>query len=319
MSTMTTTIRPDESSNIEKPVLEAIIRVFRERLHCETEEQLGKTCLAVAQELTGAAFGFIGELNAHGRLDTIALSDPGWEACRVPDSDKLLSINDMEVRGLWGLVIQENRSLIIDEPATHPSRVGIPEGHPPLTAFLGAPLRRGREVIGMISLANKPGGFDAVDQTAIDGLSVAIVEALISKRAEEQLSRQAQEIAELSTPVLKISAHAVLAPLIGMLDSERTQQFMERLLRQASEARAIDVLIDITGVPTIDTSTAQHLIETVTAVRLLGARVILTGVRPAIAQTLVHLAIDLSGVETRASLAQGLAMVRQGEELSNAG
>jgi anti-anti-sigma regulatory factor len=98
----------------------------------------------------------------------------------------------------------------------------------------------------------------------------------------------------------------VAAPLIGSLDSQRTQQFMERLLTRIVETNSPVALVDITGVPTIDTQTAQHLIETVSAVRLLGAQVVLTGVRPAIAQTLVHLGIDLSGIITRASLAAGL-------------
>ena len=88
----------------------------------------------------------------------------------------------------------------------------------------------------------------------------------------------------------------VVAPLIGSLDSQRTQQFMERLLNRIVETNSPMALVDIMGVPTIDTQTAQHLIETISAVRLLGAQVVLTGVRPAIAQTLVHLGIDLSDI-----------------------
>lgn len=292
---------------LEQRVLESINRVFRERLRCETEEQLGKTCLAVAQELTGASFGFIGEVNGHGRFDTLALSDPGWDACRMPYSDKLVSINDMEIRGIWGMVILDDRTVTIDDPAGHPQAVGVPEGHPPLTSFLGTPLRRGGEVIGAIALANKEGGFSAADETAIESLSVAIVESIHSKRAEDLLARQAQQIIEISTPILRIGEGILLAPLVGALDSERTSHFMEKLLEGVAGTRARAVLIDITGVPTVDTSTAQHLIETVAAVKLLGARVILTGVSPAIAQTLVHLGIELGDVETHASLAEGLS------------
>ena len=96
------------------------------------------------------------------------------------------------------------------------------------------------------------------------------------------------------------------APLIGWLDSQRTEQFMERLLHFIVETNSPVALVDITGVPTIDTQTAQHLVETITAVRLLGAQVVLTGVRPALAQTLVHLGIDLSHIVTRSSLSAGL-------------
>lgn len=127
-----------------------------------------------------------------------------------------------------------------------------------------------------------------------------------SKQAEEQIRQQGKEIMELSTPVMQVWQGVVVAPLIGSLDSNRTQQFMERLLDRIVETNSPVALVDIMGVPTIDTQTAQHLIETISAVRLLGAQVVLTGVRPAIAQTLVHLGIDLSGIMTRSSLAAGL-------------
>jgi rsbT co-antagonist protein RsbR len=124
--------------------------------------------------------------------------------------------------------------------------------------------------------------------------------------SEEVITRQAQEIMEISTPVIQVWEGVVVAPLIGSLDSQRTKQFMERLLERIVETNSPVALVDITGVPTLDTQTAQHLVETIAAVRLLGAQAILTGVRPAIAQTLVHLGVDLSSVETRASLAAGL-------------
>ena len=127
-----------------------------------------------------------------------------------------------------------------------------------------------------------------------------------SKQAEEQIRQQGKEIMELSTPVMQVWQGVVVAPLIGSLDSNRTQQFMERLLGRIVETNSPVALVDIMGVPTIDTQTAQHLIETISAVRLLGAQVVLTGVRPAIAQTLVHLGIDLSSIMTRSSLAAGL-------------
>jgi PAS domain S-box-containing protein len=126
------------------------------------------------------------------------------------------------------------------------------------------------------------------------------------KQAEERIKQQSREITELSTPVMQVWQGVVVAPLIGSLDSQRTQQFMERLLGRIVETNSPVALVDIMGVPTIDTQTAQHLIETISAVRLLGAQVVLTGVRPAIAQTLVHLGIDLSGIMTRASLSAGL-------------
>ena len=126
------------------------------------------------------------------------------------------------------------------------------------------------------------------------------------KQSENRIRQQSKEIMELSTPVMQVWQGVVVAPLIGSLDSNRTQQFMEWLLDRIVETNSPVALVDIMGVPTIDTQTAQHLIETISAVRLLGAQVILTGVRPAIAQTLVHLGIDLSNIMTRASLSAGL-------------
>jgi len=129
------------------------------------------------------------------------------------------------------------------------------------------------------------------------------------RQAEERLQTQAQEILEMATvPVVRVWEGVVLVPLIGMLDSQRTQQLMERLLQCVSETASPVALLDITGVPTVDTRTAQHLMETITAVRLLGSEVILTGVRPSIAQTFVHLGINLSDVLTRSSLSAGLRL-----------
>jgi len=126
------------------------------------------------------------------------------------------------------------------------------------------------------------------------------------KRREETIRRQAEEILEISTPTLRVWDGVLVAPLIGTLDSQRSQRFMDALLGAIVKTDAEIALIDITGVPAIDTQTAQHLIETISAVRLLGADVVMTGVRPSIAQTLVHLGIDLSGITTHASLATGL-------------
>jgi anti-anti-sigma regulatory factor len=124
--------------------------------------------------------------------------------------------------------------------------------------------------------------------------------------AESTVQRQAREILEVSTPVMQVWEGVVVAPLIGTLDSERTQQFMERILNTVVETRSPVALIDITGVPIIDTQTGQHLIEAILAARLLGTEVILTGVSPLIAQTLVHLGIDLSKFKTKSSLSAGL-------------
>jgi rsbT co-antagonist protein RsbR len=137
---------------------------------------------------------------------------------------------------------------------------------------------------------------------------------------EERMKRQTLEILEMATvPVVQVWEGIIMVPLIGMLDSARTQQLMERLLQRLTETNSPVALIDITGVPAIDTQTAQHLIETIKAVRYIGADVVLTGVRPTIAQTLVHLGIDLSSATTRSSLKAGLQVAFDMIDLEIAG
>lgn len=117
---------------------------------------------------------------------------------------------------------------------------------------------------------------------------------------------QAQEILEVSIPAIQIWPGIIVSPLIGTLDTGRAQMFMEKLLETIVATNSPVALVDLTGVPVLDTQTAQHLMETISAAGMLGAKVVLTGVRPAIAQTLVHLGVDMTGIITRASLAAGL-------------
>jgi rsbT co-antagonist protein RsbR len=125
---------------------------------------------------------------------------------------------------------------------------------------------------------------------------------------EEVINRQQQELLELSTPVVKLWDGILALPMIGTLDSSRTQIVMESLLQRIVDTESQIAILDITGVPTVDTLVAQHLIKTVTALRLMGAECIISGVRPQIAQTIVHLGVDLQGVITKSNLADALAL-----------
>ena len=126
---------------------------------------------------------------------------------------------------------------------------------------------------------------------------------MYQKSRDEVILRQQQELLELSTPVVKLWENILALPLIGTLDSERTQVVMESLLQKIVETGAAIAIIDITGVPTVDTLVAQHLLKTVAAARLMGADCIISGIRPQIAQTIVHLGVNLSEVTTKATLA----------------
>ncbi|MFG2193263.1 STAS domain-containing protein [Streptomyces sp. NPDC048639] len=124
---------------------------------------------------------------------------------------------------------------------------------------------------------------------------------------EEIIRRQSQQLMELSTPVVRLWRQVLAVPLIGTLDTARTQVVMENLLQAIQEHEALVAIIDITGVPTVDTAVAQHLMQTVNAVRLMGADCVISGIRPPIAQTIAQLGIDLSTILTRATLADALS------------
>jgi rsbT co-antagonist protein RsbR len=141
----------------------------------------------------------------------------------------------------------------------------------------------------------------------VDRLGLHTV-AAFQKTREEVINRQQEEMLELSTPVVKLWDGVVALPMIGTLDSARTQIVMESLLQRIVETGSEIAIIDITGVPTVDTLVAQHLLKTVTAIRLMGADCIISGIRPQIAQTIVHLGVELEGVTTKASLADALAL-----------
>ena len=151
----------------------------------------------------------------------------------------------------------------------------------------------------------------------LDRLALQTTE-IHQKSREDVVQRQQQEMMELSTPVVKLWDGVLALPLIGTLDSERTQVVMESLLQRIVETGAEVAILDITGVPTVDTLVAQHLIKTVTAARLMGADCIISGIRPQIAQTIVHLGIDLTGVSTKATLADAfaLALKRSGQTVT---
>ena len=134
---------------------------------------------------------------------------------------------------------------------------------------------------------------------------------LHQKHREQIIARQQTELLELSTPVVRLWDGILALPLIGTLDSERTQVVMENLLSRIIETGAAIAIIDITGVPTVDTLVAQHLLKTIAAARLMGADCIISGIRPQIAQTIVHLGVDLADVTTKATLADAFAVALQ--------
>jgi PAS domain S-box-containing protein len=180
--------RGEERTQRQNAVLAGIARIFGDTLGADTEEAVGRTCLTVAMDVTRSGFGFLGELDAvTGRLDDVAISDTGWAACGQPDPaghGRRLPTG-LAVTGLYGRVLRDGASLVANDPAAHPDRAGTPPGHPPLTAFLGVPLKRDGRTVGLIGLANRPGGYGPADVEVAEFLAPAVVQALERKRAEK--------------------------------------------------------------------------------------------------------------------------------------
>ena len=259
-------------------LLDGINRVFRRVLTCETEYEVGSICLAVAEELTGSKFSFMGELNPEGLFDTVAIRDPGWEACKIPRSASTRMVKNMRVGGIYGYTLREGKSRIVNDPASHPDRAGTPEGHPQITSFLGVPMKSGEKTIGMIGLGNKEGGYDREDQETVESLCVAFAEALQDKRNKIELVKHRhylEELVETRTAALErsnkelaqfayVASHDLQEPLrkvqafgdrlkakYSELMDEQGRDYMERMQGATRRMRAmIDDLLSLSRIQT---------------------------------------------------------------------
>ncbi len=187
--------RADRTIRRQNAVLRGINRIFEAAMASATVEDLGRVCLEVAEEATDSKFGFIGEIGDDGLLHDIALSDPGWEACRMMDArGQRRPPGFFRIHGIYGRVLRDGKSLLTNAPDAHPDRIGLPPGHPPLTAFLGVPLVSDRSTTGMIAMANRPGGYTADQLETLEALAPAVTAAFGRRRAEERLAADLVEL-----------------------------------------------------------------------------------------------------------------------------
>jgi PAS domain S-box-containing protein len=169
-------------------ILSGINTILEQVLQCNTEEELGITCLKVAEQITGSKFGFLGEIGPDGLLHDIAISNFAWERCLMRSKTRHNgSPASFKIQGLYGRVLMDGTGFFSNDPAKHPSSIGTPEGHVSLTAFLGAPLIHDGKVIGLIALANREDGYRGRDLQSLEALCPAIVEAFYRSRAEAAL------------------------------------------------------------------------------------------------------------------------------------
>ena len=201
------------------------------------------------------------------------------------------------------------------------SQSRVRQGHSPIdTASFVFSLKEPLFGYLRVALGDNPQQLsDTIVSTSnlFDKLGLLTIE-IYQKAREQVILRQQQELLELSTPVVQLWQNVLALPLIGTLDSARTQVVMESLLQKIVDTGALIAIIDITGVPTVDTLVAQHLLKTIAAARLMGADCIISGIRPQIAQTIVHLGVNLEDVVTKATLADAflIALERTGAKIT---
>ena len=224
--------------------------------------------------------------------------------------------------GLTATVARSGQLLAIEDVSTHPLYADRPAPERDLESIVGVPLLHSGQVLGVLNVSYHTHHRFAPDelrllQTLADQAAVAVGNALLFQKMQA-IMQELQETAatqsellnlvqELSTPVVPILPGVLLVPLVGSIDSERGRQILERLLQEVERRGARIVLVDITGVPVVDTAVAQMLLQAVQATQLLGGEAVLVGIRPEVAQTLVGLGVDLSGMTTRSDLQGGVA------------
>ena len=252
----------------QQALLEGMNRVLREAIRCESEQELAGKCVALAEELTGSQFGIINELNASGTMDNMALTESGWAACKLPQSEAALLLKGLPIRGIWASTVHAVEPVIVNDFASHPDRMKLPAWHSPIHSYLGVPLKLGGKSFGLIVLANKPSNYDAQDQQVAESVASAFMEALQRLRARQQMRainafldrRVQQRTTQLETANEELESfsysvsHDLRAPLraisgfVGILTEDYSQRLDDegrRVLGNVnSEAKRMGQLID---------------------------------------------------------------------------
>lgn len=212
---------------------EGVSRILRKALTADSEEALGEACLEVATEITGSPMGFITELRPDGMLRSVAISELGREACNLYEqTGHRQQTADFSVHGLYGRVLTDGIPLFTNVPSEHPDSIGLPDGHPPLTAFLGVPLMSDERTIGVIGVGNREGGYAEEDMRALQTLAPAFVEAFARRRAEAAL-RAARSDLRLAADTANLGVFTWdIETGEGRAENERLLQLLGRTVDQ---------------------------------------------------------------------------------------
>jgi len=276
-------------------------------------------------------------------LKTYAITNIAWDEAtrRLYEEKAPAGLEFHNLKSLFGEVLVTGKAVISNDAPRDPRRTGTPPGHPPLLAFLGLPLYRNERMIGMVGLSNRPGGYDdEVVETLQPLLATcanlieayqrdqsrvaseqrarayaeeverknALLEQEIEqrRRTEEVLRRQREAITALSAPIIQVWEGVIAMPIIGFIDSARAAQMMEKLLADIVRLGARYAILDLTGVDTVDTAVASHLLGMARAAGLLGSVCVLSGISPHVAQIMVGLGIDAQGFASFSTLQAAL-------------
>ncbi|MGB9927006.1 MAG: PAS domain S-box protein [Methanosarcina sp.] len=177
--------------------LEAINKVFASAVQADTEEDLGNACLSVALKLTDSQVGFIAEIGTDGLLHEIAISNMGWDQCLMYDRAGHRNMaENFGLQGLYGSVIRSGKSFFTNNPPSHPDSIGLPEGHPPLTSFLGVPFILNGKAKGILAVVNREGGYTREQQEDLEDIAPAVMQALEKRKAEKEREQAQQALKE---------------------------------------------------------------------------------------------------------------------------
>ncbi len=205
----------EEALRRHAAVLAVINRVLEMGLGDETEEEMCRACLGLIEEVTGSAISFIGEIRPYGLLQALAISNPSWDACEMRDtSGHRRAPGSFAIHGIYGRVLTDGKSLIVNDPASHPDSIGLPEGHPALTSFMGVPLLQKGETVGMIAVGNREGGYRIEDREALEMMAPAVTQAIFRKRDLATLAANVIEHAQ-AEQALRMSEARMRAAIAG--------------------------------------------------------------------------------------------------------
>ena len=220
-------------------IMEGISQILGAALTTPDERQLGAVCLEVAERLTGSAFGFVGELGLNGQLYDITISNPGWEACQITNAaGHRRPPGEFRIHGVYGRVLSDGKSLFTNDPSSHADSIGLPPGHPPLTSFLGVPLKRDGKTIGLIAVGNREGGYGPGQQEALEAVAPVIVEAFSRKRAEQERECLLQQEQALSEELAATNQELVFQTEELAAMNEELESQTEELTAREEELRA---------------------------------------------------------------------------------